>query len=179
MLILVLLLVSPAWAEELHGRVMGIADGDTLTLLVNREQVRVRLAEIDTPELHQPWGSRARQSLSAIAFQQTATVVVQDIDRYGRTVGRVYVGALDVNAELVRRGDAGYIANMHMTRRCCHWRLRRGRHGADFGRCQSPSGCRPGCGADCSETRAISSKILIQDIALAETVIAPGQLCHA
>jgi endonuclease YncB( thermonuclease family) len=103
---LALLLTSPAWAEDLRGRVVGISDGDTLTLLVDRRQVKVRLAEIDTPESRQPWGTRARQSLSAMAFRQVATVVVQDIDRYGRTVGRVYVGGLDINAELVRRGDA-------------------------------------------------------------------------
>jgi endonuclease YncB( thermonuclease family) len=105
-LTLCLLASAPALAEELHGRVVGISDGDTLTLLIDRRQVRVRLGEIDTPESRQPWGTRARQALSALAARQDARVVVQDIDRYGRTVGRVYVGALDVNAELVRRGDA-------------------------------------------------------------------------
>lgn len=103
---LCLLASVPASAEELRGRVIGITDGDTLTLLVNRRPVKVRLAEIDTPESRQPWGTRARQSLAAMAARQDARVVVMDIDRYGRTVGRVYVGSVDVNAELVRRGDA-------------------------------------------------------------------------
>jgi hypothetical protein len=70
------------------------------------KQVRVRLAEIDTPESRQPYGNRARQALSDLAFNQQARVVVQDTDRYGRTVGRVYVGAVDVNAELVKQGAA-------------------------------------------------------------------------
>ena len=81
-----------------------------MTLLVpdgaSFKQVRVRLAEIDTPESRQPYGNRARQALSDLAFNQQARVVVRDTDRFGRTVGRVYVGDVDVNAELVRQGAA-------------------------------------------------------------------------
>jgi len=66
----------------------------------------VRLGEIDTPESKQPYGSRARQALSDLAFGKPARVVVQDTDKYGRTVGRVYVGGVDVNAELVKQGAA-------------------------------------------------------------------------
>lgn len=69
-------------------------------------QVKVRLGEIDTPERKQPYGTRARQTLSDLAYNQQARVVVQDTDRYGRTVGRVYVGSLDVNAEMIRQGAA-------------------------------------------------------------------------
>lgn len=102
-------LQAPAAADaaDLSGRVVGIADGDTLTLLTaDKRQVRVRLAGIDTPERAQPYGSRARQELSELAFGKEAEVAVQDTDRYGRTVGRVQAGGVDVNAELVRRGAA-------------------------------------------------------------------------
>jgi endonuclease YncB( thermonuclease family) len=102
-----LLLSQPGWAEELRGRVVGVHDGDTLTLLTpERRQVRVRLHGIDAPESRQPYGARAQQELSSLAFRQTVRVVVADTDRYGRTVGRVWAGAVDVNAELVRRGAA-------------------------------------------------------------------------
>jgi endonuclease YncB( thermonuclease family) len=101
---------GPLLATELTGKVVGISDGDTLTLLVpdgtSFKQVRVRLAEIDTPESRQPYGNRAKQALSDLAFNQQARVVVQDTDRYGRTVGRVYVGGVDVNAEMVKQGAA-------------------------------------------------------------------------
>ena len=103
-------LAGPLLAAELTGRVVGVSDGDTLTLLVpdgaSFKQVRVRLAEIDTPESRQPYGNRARQALSDLAFNQQARVVVQDTDRYGRTVGRVFVGGVDVNAEMIRQGAA-------------------------------------------------------------------------
>ncbi|WP_424139975.1 thermonuclease family protein [Roseomonas chloroacetimidivorans] len=108
LVILALILAGlPAWAAELTGRVVGLADGDTLTLLTpERSQVRIRLGEIDTPESRQPYGSRARQALSELAFGKEVRVVVQDTDRYGRTVGRVYAGPVDVNAEMVRQGAA-------------------------------------------------------------------------
>jgi endonuclease YncB( thermonuclease family) len=102
-----LLAGQPALATELLGRVVGIQDGDTLTLLTpENRQVRIRLAGIDAPESRQPYGTRAQQVLSALAFRQQVRVVVQDTDRYGRTVGRIWAGSVDVNAELVRRGAA-------------------------------------------------------------------------
>jgi endonuclease YncB( thermonuclease family) len=102
-----LLVVKAASAEDLTGRVVGITDGDTLTLLTDRrEQVRVRLAEIDTPERSQPYGNRARQTLSDLAFGKGVRIAVRDMDRYGRTVGRVFSGSQDINAEMVRRGAA-------------------------------------------------------------------------
>lgn len=109
-LFVLLLLTAPLLATELTGKVVGVSDGDTLTLLVpdgaSFKQVKVRLGEIDTPESRQPYGERAKQTLSDLAYNKQARVVVQDTDRYGRTVGRAYVGNLDVNAELVKRGAA-------------------------------------------------------------------------
>jgi endonuclease YncB( thermonuclease family) len=102
-----LLLPPLAFPEEYSGRVVGITDGDTLTLLTDgNRQVKIRLAEIDTPESGQPYGKRAKQELSELSFNKTARVQVQDIDRYGRTVGRVFVDGVDVNAEMVKRGAA-------------------------------------------------------------------------
>jgi hypothetical protein len=68
--------------------------------------VRVRLYGIDAPESRQPYGTRAQQELSALAFRPQVRVTVEDTDHYGRTVGRVWAGSLDVNAELIRRGAA-------------------------------------------------------------------------
>jgi endonuclease YncB( thermonuclease family) len=94
-------------ATEYVGKVVGITNGDTLTWLTSdNQQVKVRLAEIDTPESRQPYGTRAKQALSDLAYGKEARVVVQDTDKYGRTVGWVYVGSTDVNAELVRQGAA-------------------------------------------------------------------------
>jgi len=94
-------------AGDLNGRVVSVADGDTLTVLVTgNRQVKIRLAGIDAPEHDQPFGQKSRQSLSELAFGQTATVATQKTDDYGRTVGTVTVGGVNVEAEQVRRGLA-------------------------------------------------------------------------
>lgn len=104
---LLAIFAAPLMAVEYTGRVVGVSDGDTLTLLTaEKQQVKVRLGEIDTPERKQPYGTRAQQALSDLTYNKQARVVVQDTDRYGRTVGRVFVGATDVNAEMVKQGAA-------------------------------------------------------------------------
>lgn len=96
-----------ALAQELEGQVVRVADGDTLTILDNKkQQIKIRLAEIDTPEAAQPYGTKAKQELSRLIYGKTIVVKVQDKDRYGRWIGRVYAGNLDVNAEMVRLGAA-------------------------------------------------------------------------
>ena len=91
----------------IYGKVVGITDGDTLTLVTpEKKQVKIRLAEIDTPERGQPYGSKARQALVDLTFQKDVAVLFVDIDRYDRIVGRIYVGEVDVSGELVHSGAA-------------------------------------------------------------------------
>ena len=108
--ILVLLLFGsmPACAQQvLDGTVVAIADGDTLTLLTEQNtQLKVRLSQVDTPERGQPYANRSRQALAELVFGKNVRVTVVDTDRYGRTVGRVSVGELDVASELVSSGAA-------------------------------------------------------------------------
>ncbi len=109
-LAVVVLLVAEsavARAPDLSGRVVAVADGDTLTLLdAQRRQIKIRLVEIDAPERGQPWGNRSKQMLSGLVFDRDVRVEVTGSDRYGRTLGRIYVGRMDVNAEMVRQGAA-------------------------------------------------------------------------
>ncbi len=92
-LLVLLLLAMPLPAAEYSGKVVGVSDGDTLALLVpdgaSFKQVKIRLAEIDTPESRQPYGERAKQALSDLALGKSAQVVVVDTDKYGHTVGQV------------------------------------------------------------------------------------------
>jgi endonuclease YncB( thermonuclease family) len=93
-------------AGQLAGRVVAIQDGDTLTVLVSRQQIKVRLLDIDAPERKQPFGQRSRQSLAELCAKREATVLSTGEDRYGRTLGRVVCAGVDANAEQVRRGMA-------------------------------------------------------------------------
>ena len=85
---------------------VSVHDGDTLTVVIDRHQVRVRLVDIDAPELGQPFGSRSRQSLSSLCFGKVVALDVRGRDRYNRTLARVTCGGADANAEQVRRGYA-------------------------------------------------------------------------
>ncbi len=93
-------------AETLTGKVVAISDGDTLTMLQDKQQFKIRLSEIDTPEKSQPYGTKAKQALSDLVFGKVVRIEVETTDRYGRTVGKVYLEDLDINAELVRYGHA-------------------------------------------------------------------------
>lgn len=104
--VFILAIAYPVAAEQITGRVVAIQDGDTLTVLVDRRQVKVRLVEIDAPEKAQAFGNRSRQSLSDLCFNKTATLADKGKDRYGRTLARVSCEGVDANAEQVRRGMA-------------------------------------------------------------------------
>jgi endonuclease YncB( thermonuclease family) len=107
-LFLILIIALPVSAGPVYdGKVVGVSDGDTLIVLTpEKQQIKVRLAEIDAPEKSQAYGQRSKQSLSDLVFGKQVRVEQQDRDRYGRVVGKVYVGSLDVNAEQVKRGMA-------------------------------------------------------------------------
>jgi endonuclease YncB( thermonuclease family) len=92
---------------ELQGEVVGVSDGDTLSLLIaGNQNIRVRLAEIDAPEKSQAFGQVSRKSLSDLIYGQRITVRVNDTDKYGRTVGRAFIDGHDVNLIQVQKGLA-------------------------------------------------------------------------
>lgn len=96
-----------ASAEPLTGTVVGIADGDTLTVLSGGTAMKVRLYGIDAPEKAQAYGTKAKQLTSRLAFRRTVTVTVHSLDRYGRRVGEVMLpDGRNLGQELVRRGVA-------------------------------------------------------------------------
>ena len=85
----------------------GVHDGDTITVLTtDKRSLRTRLVEIDAPESGHPYGKNAKQALSDLVFGKDVTLDVTGLDRYGRTLGRVFHEKLDVNAEMVRLGYA-------------------------------------------------------------------------
>jgi micrococcal nuclease len=93
--------------ETFTAKVIGVSDGDTLTVLdAAKVQTKIRLHGIDAPESKQDFGSRAKEALSSKVFGQEVRLVRRDVDRYGRTVADVYVGERHINHELVAEGWA-------------------------------------------------------------------------
>jgi endonuclease YncB( thermonuclease family) len=94
-------------ANTTTGLVVGIADGDTLTLLdADHVQHKIRLAGIDAPEKRQAFGNRARQNLADLVFRRQVRVEWDKSDRYGRVIGKLLVGDDDVCLAQIRAGLA-------------------------------------------------------------------------
>lgn len=100
----ILLSVSamPAYAYK----VIGIADGDTITVLVDRKPIKLRLANIDAPEKAQAFGQKSKQALSDLCWGKDAQYDAQTTDRYGRTVAVVRCAGIEVNRAQVEHGMA-------------------------------------------------------------------------
>mgnify|MGYP001199796762 FL=1 len=99
--------VCDAQAATLAGRVVGVSDGDTVTVLTaENRQFKIRLSGIDAPEKKQPFGAHAKETLSRQLFGQAVTVEWTKTDRYGRIVGKIEVDGFDVNLEQLREGSA-------------------------------------------------------------------------
>lgn len=93
-------------------RVVGVHDGDTVTCLdETNTQQKVRLAEIDAPELGQDYGKVARESLAELVFGKTVTVQEEGKDRYGRWIAHMQVDGVDVNRRMVAGGNAWHYAD--------------------------------------------------------------------
>ena len=96
-----------AYANVIHGRVVGVSDGDSVTVIdSNKTQHKIRLAGIDAPEKSQAYGQKAKESLSDLVFGKKVDVEWSKQDRYGRTVGKILLAGVDINLEQIKRGMA-------------------------------------------------------------------------
>jgi endonuclease YncB( thermonuclease family) len=106
-LVAMLLVINPLAADTLYGRVVGIADGDTVTVLdSSNTQFKIRLMGIDAPEKKQDFGNKSKESLSSLIVNRQVSVDYSKKDRYGRTVGKILVDGIDANLEQVKAGMA-------------------------------------------------------------------------
>jgi len=105
--ITIFLVFIAANALAWKGKVVKVADGDTVTVLTeSNEQIRVRLYGIDSPESKQAFGTKAKKFTSEFCFGKIVDVDTIDKDRYGRHVGRVTVDGNELNTSLVQNGFA-------------------------------------------------------------------------
>lgn len=93
---------APAWS----GKVIGVADGDTLKVQRGSEKIKIRLYGVDTPETKQPYGNIAKKVTNALVRGKMVEVQTVTSDRYGRTVGLVSVDGKSLNKHLVQKGYA-------------------------------------------------------------------------
>lgn len=124
MLFISLLLITliPNVVYSLEGKVVSVADGDTITILTSgKQQVKIRLYGIDCPEGDQAYGSAAKRFTAKLVAGKQVRVAVKDTDRYGRTVGVVTSGYTNVNEELIRNGYAWQYRKYCRASFCSDW----------------------------------------------------------
>ena len=106
-IVLALCLALQAHADTLLGKVINVADGDTITVLDDTHtQHKIRLTGIDAPEKRQAFGNVSKQSLAKQVAGQSVAVEWDKVDRYGRKVGKVLLAGLDCNLVQIKRGLA-------------------------------------------------------------------------
>jgi endonuclease YncB( thermonuclease family) len=105
--ILLLVFAASIHGDEIRGKVVGIADGDTITVLdADKVQHKIRLEGIDSPEKGQAFGTKAREKLSEFVGEKEVVVRWDKKDRYGRILGDVHRGEHHINLEMVQDGMA-------------------------------------------------------------------------
>ena len=104
--IALLLFASNSFGDDSF-RVVGIHDGDSITVLsVEKKQIKIRLEGIDAPELKQAFGSRAKEHLSSLIMGKDVTLIVKGEDLYKRTLSKIFLDAQDVNLTMISDGFA-------------------------------------------------------------------------
>ena len=94
-------------AEVLVGKVVGITDGDTITVLdADKTEHKIRLMGIDAPESKQDFGNESKKALSNYIYQREVTVEYKKQDRYKRKVGKVILDKQDICLQMIKDGLA-------------------------------------------------------------------------
>lgn len=111
---------APMSAAQASWRVLSVGDGDTLRIVKGNENVTVRLACIDSPEMAQDFGQSAKERLQALLPVNTpVSIRTVDTDRYGRTVAEIFSQGRNINLRLVESGHAvvyrQYLSNCDRT----------------------------------------------------------------
>jgi len=117
----VLLVFIPSLCLGWSGKVVKVADGDTITVLHDGEQERIRLYGIDAPEKDQAFGQKSKEFTASLVAGREVDVQRKDTDRYGRTVALVTVNGRSLNESLVQEGYAWVYRQYCKESFCSSW----------------------------------------------------------
>jgi micrococcal nuclease len=116
------LYTAPAFSKDIFGKVIKVADGDTITVLdTNKRKHKIRFYGIDSPEGGQAFGDKAKKATSELVYGKNVEVNVLDQDRYGRQVGIVFYNNTNINGELIKKGYAWVYTTYCKVRTCDDW----------------------------------------------------------
>ncbi len=92
--------------HDLTAKVIYLKDGDSFVVLEGKEEVEVRMIDIDAPELYQAHGKKAKQFLSKMIKGKRVGLDYDRKDKFGRILATVYMDTIDVNFAMVEAGYA-------------------------------------------------------------------------
>ncbi len=105
--LLIVLSMFQLSALAFQAHVVGVSDGDTITVLDSyKTQYKIRVAGIDAPEKGQDFGNKSKEHLSDLVYKKVVNIPDNKLDRYGRTVSRVFIGSTDASLEMIKAGMA-------------------------------------------------------------------------
>ena len=101
------LLIICSWIEAAESlSFINVIDGDTIHAQHNGDKIKIRLVEIDAPEMDQPFGAQSKNFLNRLLYKKNVTLISQGEDRYGRILGEIYVDGQSANRSMIRSGFA-------------------------------------------------------------------------
>ena len=112
-ILFIFVLITGAHATDFTAQVIVVMDGDTVMVLHDKRKVTIRLAGIDAPEKLQAFGAEAQKSLAGMVLRKEVRVTPTAVDDYGRVVGVLWAGNMNVNEEQLRRGMAWEYSQYH------------------------------------------------------------------
>ena len=83
-----------------------VVDGDTIRAEAKGKEIKIRLVEIDAPEMNQPFGAQSKNFLNRLLYKKDITLISQGEDRYGRTLGEIYANGESANKLMIKSGFA-------------------------------------------------------------------------
>ena len=99
-------MAAEAKLQAVSAEVLRVIDGDSITVRVDQTSYRIRLAEIDAPEMDQAWGEESKSALQEKLENQEVAMEIIDVDRFSRLVARVFLNGRQINREMLEEGHA-------------------------------------------------------------------------
>lgn len=109
----VVFICSLVQAEEFDAKVIVVMDGDTVMVLRDGNKIKIRLANIDAPELAQEYGKESRLALLKRVLKKQVHINSRAVDSYGRMVAEIRLDGHSINEELVKSGMAWEYSHFH------------------------------------------------------------------
>lgn len=118
----IFLIFSTEYGYSFAARVIKVADGDTVTAVTEDDQTfKIRLFGIDAPEKKQTYGPKSQKALSGMINRKEVDIEIVAGDKYGRSVGIIYLGNKTINEEMVKKGHAWVYRRYCAKSECRKW----------------------------------------------------------